>query len=1330
MSGIYVIGSKPGADYAERIKRLRGETRLTQQALADRLGVSFATVNRWENRQTKPSRIYWNQLQQLEMRMAEDSASYGEKEEKKPLIIDFTAQPEVVKVLAEGERLSFGHLANPAFATEISSIDPLPHQRIAVYDHMLKQPRLRFLLADDAGAGKTIMSGLYIREMLSRRLLRRILVVPPAGLVGNWRRELLTLFHLPFRIVTGADARADNPFQGEAGDRVIISVDTMASPRMFARLRETTVAPYDLVIFDEAHKLAADRGNDLRVRKTDRYCLAEAIAGVQSRNSHWRLGWNAHHLLLLTATPHMGKDYPYYALWRLLEPEMLATPDAFDEYPREQRQLHFIRRTKEEMVYLDGRPLYPKRMSDTLGYELSQRPSVAQGAMAGEDISEQKLYDETTDYLRFVYNKAKLLNREAARLAMSVFQRRLASSTYALLRSFERRMEKLNALIEDIQDGKITPEQMMTFQARLHEDDLLDTTGADDEGDEECGEAHEAAEDRLLQGVVAASLADLLAEKEQVKGLLDLAGKVHNGGHESKFDKLREVLTDSRFSGEKFIVFTEHRDTLEFLVRRLGGMGYTGQIAQIHGGMQYLQREEEVERFRKPLDQGGARFLVCTDAAGEGINLQFCWIMINYDVPWNPARLEQRMGRIHRYGQKHDPVVIMNLVAPATREGRVLKVLLDKLEKIRKELQSDKVFDCIGRIFEGVSIKRYMELAVTEDADSVARQLDGRLTKEQIEAVAKRENSLYGAGGDVAKELPRLRVSMEQEVYFRLMPGYIRQYIRQAAPLLDIEIDGDMDGVFSLRPLRFGAMDPLFPVLELYSEQSRDNFSVVRPTDRKDVIWLHPGEPVFDRFRDLAIERLSEEGTRGAVFIDPSATRPYLFHLARISVIRKADIPEAPADAETRYEYDAETRRHGDTATYDLPASPPLRVPASPSSPASPPLRVPASPSSPASPSLRVPASPSSPASPPLRVPASSLLSPSPSPGSGLDREETLECRLVGICQQEGSEIEICPVEHLLLLKGGHGLPASAQRLAVAAADQKELARAYLVERVARGMALERKKALADSVPEREGFIRRGFDYQETELATARAKHSGKARNGNRKAMEALEEVKRQQRELAARRRNALAVLRREPDLIAPGEITFVAHALVVPSFDSVDIEQHETNVEMAAMQVAQAFEEAAGAKVLDVHTPELARQAGLPDNPGFDLLSIRPVQSRDAETRRGGDAEPSASPRPRVSASPRLLPDRVPASAYGGKEIRCIEVKGRATTGDIEVSANEWAKACNMREDYWLYAVYNCATPNPRLARVQDPFGNLLAKAKGSVLVSHAQVVEAEVST
>ncbi len=1183
-----LIGNTPVGDYPDRIKRLRGSLGLTQQALAQRLGVSFATVNRWENGQTKPSQLSWNQLRQLEVGVTEESPPYGREEKKPPPILDFTADPDVVKILAEGERLSFGHLANPAFATEISNIDLLPHQRIAVYDHMLSRPRLRFLLADDAGAGKTIMAGLYMREMLSRRLLRRILIVTPAGLVGNWRRELLRLFSLPFQIVEGGDARSGNPFIGTDSDQVIVSVDTLASPRVLGRLKEDRVSPYDLVIFDEAHKLSADRGTDLRVRKTDRYCLAEALAGVPGVDGHWRLPWSANHVLLLTATPHMGKDYSYYALWRLLEPDVLSTPEAFDAYPAEHRRRRFIRRTKEEMVHLDGRPLYPTRISDTLTYQLTQ----------GE-ISEQVLYDETTEYLRYVYNKAKLLNREAARLAMSVFQRRLASSTYALLRSFERRIEKLDRLIADVQDGKLTFEQLTLFQQRIREDaDVLEAKTADDESPEADREENETAEDILLQGVVAASLVDLLAEREQVKRLLGLATKVHDQGQESKFERLREVLSEPKFSGEKLIVFTEHRDTLTFLVRRLNGMGYTGQVAQIHGGMHYTQREEEVERFRKPSTGGGARFLICTDAAGEGINLQFCWLMINYDVPWNPARLEQRMGRIHRYLQKHDPVIILNLVSPSTREGKVLHTLLAKLEKIRKELHSDKVFDCIGRIFAGISIKQYMELAITENADTVARELDGRLTKEQVEALAAREKSLYGSGGDVATELPSLRTKLEQEVYFRLLPGYVRQYVQQAAPRLEIALDGEAGGLFSFRATQPGALDPLLPALELYPDKTRDQFSVMRPTDLEDVIWLHPGEPVFERFRALVRERLADEGMRGAVFVDPTAEKPYLFHLVLLSIVRKAD-PELP----------------------------------------------------------------------------------------DLAKEEVLDCRLVGVKQYEGAEIALCPVEHLLFLKGGRGLPASGQRLAVAANDEAELARAYLAERVAREMALERKKQCLESLPEREEFIRRGFDYQELELAAARARHAEKARVGNRKAIEALEEVKGQQRQLAGRRDNALAVLRREPELVAPGSITFVAHALVVPSSDPLDREQHDVNVEIAAVKVAQAFEEAAGAKVLDVHTPELARMAGLPDNPGFDLLSHRP-----------------------------------------GNDKRAVEVKGRAGTGDIEVSANEWAKACNLRDGYWLYAVYDCATPSPRLVRVQDPFGRLLAKSKGSMLIGAKEIAQAAV--
>ena len=205
------------------------------------------------------------------------------------------------------------------------------------------------------------MAGLYIREMLARRLINRVLIVPPAGLVSNWERELHNLFSLPFRVIVGSEAKSSNPFLESGSDLVIVSVDTLAGEKMFARLQETEVRPYDLVIFDEAHKLSADRQPDFTVRKTDRYKLAEALAGVRTDDQHWQLSWSTRHLILLTATPHMGKDYPYYCLWRLLEPELLSTFDAFGAYPADARKRHFIRRTKEEMVRYDGSPIYPKR---------------------------------------------------------------------------------------------------------------------------------------------------------------------------------------------------------------------------------------------------------------------------------------------------------------------------------------------------------------------------------------------------------------------------------------------------------------------------------------------------------------------------------------------------------------------------------------------------------------------------------------------------------------------------------------------------------------------------------------------------------------------------------------------------------------------------------------------------------------------------------------------------------------------------------------------------------------------------------------------------------
>ena len=1172
-------------DYPQKIKDLRDTKGLTQTQFAELVGVSYATVNRWENGGSRPNNLAWKRIVEL---IQTGDGHRDERTDPNDAItptMDFAADPNAVSAVAEAHRLAYGHLFNPAFATETSLIDPLPHQRIAVYEKMLGQTPLRYLLADDAGAGKTIMTGLYVREMLSRRLIRRVLIVPPAGLVGNWDQEMLNLFRLSFSIIRGEDARTENPFRGPDSDRIIVSVDTLVTGRVFNRLRDPQTEPYDLVVFDEAHKLSANRLPDFRVRKTNRYKLAEAIAGAGEDSVDWKLPWSVQHLLLLTATPHMGKDYPYYFLWRLLLPDTLSTYDAFHKFPRELRQRHFIRRTKEEMLHFDGTPLYPQRNCDTLSYNLSDGLE-----------SEQELYDETTEYIRDYYNRAKVLNRSAAQLAMSVFQRRLASSTYALLRSFERRKAKLEGLIDDIRHGHLTEAQLASQQQHLDDlDDLFETSTADETEDDQ----HEENENQALGGTVAINLTELLEEKLKVEELLLKSQKLLDAGEESKFEKLQEVLRHPNYISEKFIIFTEHRDTAEFLVRRLEGLGFTDQVALIHGGLDYRERERQVAFFRRLATEGGANYLVATDAAGEGINLQFCWLMVNYDIPWNPARLEQRMGRIHRYGQKHDPVVIVNLVAGETREGRVLKTLLEKLEVIREQLQSDKVFDVVGRLFEGVSMTDYLRQALTDDADAVVQQLEGNLTEEQVRALERKEHILYGGGGDVRQRLPQLNEETNQETYRQLLPGYVRRFVERAAPLLDLCIEGDPETTFNLIPNRPRASDPLLSSLERYSESARELLTVYRPMSREDLVWLHPGEPVFDCLSDAILERYKRAGRQGAVFTDPYASEAYLFHIALVSVEQRGKAEETDL-------FDDRAERE--------------------------------------------------------------------------NAPKLLESRLVGLRQSGDGVVTELPVEHLLLLRGADGFAPSRVPLATLARgttpDALEFARAEIGER----MAQIHRQGRFDDLPSRTESVNRGFDFQAAELAAARSRLNQLARDGNRDAAAELAKVKVRQRRLTASRNRRLAELRSEADLIQVGEVEILVHALVVPVQDTEALERYDADVEAIAVEVATAYEERLGAVVTDVSKPELARRAGLTDWPGFDLKS------------------------------------RYPASADGSVEERAIEVKGRAGSGDVHISENEWARACNLRGDYWLYAVFDCATPRPRLVRVRDPFAKLLARSRESL--------------
>jgi hypothetical protein len=998
-----------------------------------------------------------------------------------------------------------------------------------------------------------------------------------------------------FNIVVGADTKDGNPFAGKGSDLVIVSVDSLRAPRLFNALREPRVAPYDLVVFDEAHKLSANRDPDGNFRPTDRYRLAEAIAGVRELPDDWRLPWAAHHLLLLTATPHMGKEYPYYCLWRLLEPELFSTETALLKFPRDSRERYFIRRVKEEMVDLRGKPLYAERMCDTVSYDLSI------GA-----VSEQALYDRTTAYIRHYYNQARLLNRQAARFAMMVFQRRMASSTWALLCSFRNRRAKLDALIDDIQSGRISEEELRAQQERLNRKiregrlvDVLAVKTGDEETSAAGKEEHEESEAEALGAFITTNLAELIDECRQVQDLIALAERVHNSGQESKFERMAALLRAPQYRDQKVIIYTEHRDTLEFLRRRLEGMGYADQVAYIHGGLGFEERDAQVERFRKPHDaeSKGARFFIGTDAAAEGINLQFCWILINYDVPWNPARLEQRMGRIHRYGQKRDRVAILNLVAGKTREGRVIKTLLDKLEEIRKQLGSDKVFDVVGRIFEGMSITEYIQRAVESDdeADKKALELAGQLTPEQIKAIEVREQTIYGRGGEVLTDLPQLREAMAIEEMRLLLPGYVRRYLEHAAPVIGVDFIGDLDNQFFMRPRKRGVLESLLPLLENYPESARNRFTIHRPDDGRDAIFIHPGEPVFERLSAIAIEHSRSVGQRGAIFTDVSATAPYLFHVARVTTVRGID-PGIPS----------------------------------------------------------------------------------------FNTVDVIEQRLVAIKQYADGRLIEAPVEHLLLLKpAAKSNPGSVVFLAQSN-TWRLAAQEHIQRELATGLADLQRMAATHRLKDTEEYMQCAFDYQESELAAERKRFTDKTRAGQRAAYTELDRIKAQQRSLASRRDLALLQARREVDLIQAGRVEMLATALVQPSTDPDDIKARDAEVERIAVEVAIAFEAAQGADVRDVSTPPKARLAGLNDYPGFDLMSRR------------------------------------------AREERGIEVKGRVGVGEIELTENEWARACILRERYWLYAVFGCGGLRPQLFRVRDPFAKLIAKARGSVVIAYSDIANA----
>jgi superfamily II DNA or RNA helicase len=828
---------------------------MSQQAFAAALGVSFATVNRWENGKAKPQK---DRIDRIKALLHGDSAEVEVPLylPVMPVRLDFEGDADAVKLVVDAHRLQNGHLFNKAFGLELSRVVPLPHQRIAVYEQLLPQNPLRFLLADDAGAGKTIMTGLYIREMINRGRLKRAIICAPAGLTWNWRRELRHFFDLEFTILRGADFAKGDPLTEPGAGLFIISVDTAATDAVRERLSAPNLPRFDLAVFDEAHKLSWGDPNRPD-SKTRRYRLAEALSQ------------RATHLLLLTATPHMGKRFPYYALWRLLDSKVLSTQDAFDALVPEKRTKYFIRRLKEEMVDYHGQPIYKPRLCQTIAFRLSS--------------AEQRFYDSATDYLKWSYENNRTSNKNAAAMVVAVLQRRLASSTYAMLESLKRRRQRITDSMP-AGSAQVSLEKITSY---------FDTSTADEYGQEGDGyETEEGVENQALALARPANAKQLQKELEYIDHVMALGDQVRELQQETKFLKLRELIESSDFRNQQLLIFTEHRDTLEYLRQRFEALGYTGQLAYIHGGLDVEEREKQRiffmpadirrEQGIKNPDAPVARFMLATDAAGEGINLQFAWIMVNFDIPWNPARLEQRMGRLHRFGQRHAEVRIFNMVAEGTREGDVLITLLNKLDEARKDLCSDKVFDVIGQQLEEVSLRDLMRDALFETAPySAQKKFDYLFATQRLRVAVEEQRKTASTYGDVAKRLGQLNSEIEIERFNRLLPAYIQNFVDKAAPKLGIQIEGDVTESARFAPKGEAGtwlrnLSSRYPNgLPEFLTVRRD--SVIPGIDSSRICFLRPGDIIFDALCDQAIAKFQGDVQRGVVFCDPAADRPYFF---------------------------------------------------------------------------------------------------------------------------------------------------------------------------------------------------------------------------------------------------------------------------------------------------------------------------------------------------------------------------------------------------------------------------------------------------------------------
>ncbi|WP_019888357.1 helicase-related protein [Streptomyces purpureus] len=765
----------------------------------------------------------------------------------------FDADPELFRLAAEALRIRMAARGDAMLAVSTSLLDPLPHQIQAVYSELLPRTPLRFLLADDPGAGKTIMAGLYIKELALRGDLERCLIVAPGGLVDQWQDELLEKFGLDFTLLT--KQLVDSTIDGSVFDkypRLIARMDSLArSEELQERLAESA---WDLIVIDEAHRMSASYfGAELKTTK--RYELGRLLGRV------------TRHLLLMTATPHAGVEENFQLFMALLDGDRFAGKyrDAVHQHDASGLMRRMV---KEDLLTFDGKKLFPERRAYTVPYDLSP--------------AEQELYERVTGYVRDEMNRAERLDGRRGNqvgFALTVLQRRLASSPEAIGKSLERRRRRLEGRRDEMLAAKQHAELGLDASAPQFPRASVGIEALDGELDELTGEELEALEEEVVDAASAAlTVAELELEIDSLRELERLSTRVLALGEDRKWMELSALLQDNEHMHDsegrprKLIVFTEHRDTLEYLLRRVRALiGRPEAVAAIHGGTPRQQRRDIRDAFNQNPD---VLVLIATDAAGEGLNLQRAHLMVNYDLPWNPNRIEQRFGRIHRIGQ-NEVCHLWNLVADNTREGQVFQRLLDKIE-LQSKAYDGKVYNVLGEIFEGEPLRQLLMEAVRYGDDPATKTrldqvIDARVGERAVELIKGLALDAQVMG---IEDVHNVRLRMEEVQARRLHPHYVQAFFRDAFARLGGQLRPREGGRFEITHVPLTLRESgrrgtgLGGVTQRKYERvcfDREHITVLGKP-RADLIA--PGHPLFDAVLDETVDQHGDLLSRGTILID------------------------------------------------------------------------------------------------------------------------------------------------------------------------------------------------------------------------------------------------------------------------------------------------------------------------------------------------------------------------------------------------------------------------------------------------------------------------------